>query len=72
MAAKSAAQHCPHIAPFDKRLREQGKKLDNVPLIACARKLLIRLNTLLKNLKNQTPDAALSPRQATQSLRGEF
>ena len=60
MAPKSAAQHCPHLAPFYKRLREDGKKADNVALIAVARKLLIRLNTPLKQLKIQTPNAALA------------
>ena len=59
MAAKSAAQHCPHLAPFYKKLRAANKP-DNVALIAVARKLLIRLNTLLKNLKIPTPDATLA------------
>ena len=60
MAAKSAARHCPHLAPFFKRLREDGKKPYKVALIAVARKLLIRLNTLLKELKIQTPNATLA------------
>lgn len=55
MAAKSAARHCPHLAPFYKRLREEGKKAYNVAIIAVARKLLIRLNTLLKSLKTRYP-----------------
>lgn len=59
MAAKSAAQHCPHLAPFYKKLRAANKPY-NVALIAVARKLLVRLNTLLKNLKNQTPNATLA------------
>lgn len=59
MAAKSAAQHCPHLAPFYDKLRAANKPY-NLALIAVARKLLIRLNTLLKNLKIQTPVAALS------------
>ena len=59
MAAKSAARHCPHLAPFFQKLREKNKAY-NVALIAVARKLLIRLNTLLKNLKIPTPDATLA------------
>jgi len=60
MAAKSAAQHCPLLSPFFKRLRHEGKKPYNVALIAVARKLLVRLNTLLKHLKIQTPNATLA------------
>ena len=59
LAAKSAAQHGPHLAPFYQRLRAANKPY-NVALIAIARKLLIRLNTLLKNLKIQPPNAALA------------
>ena len=59
MAAKSAARHCPHLAPFYKNLRANNKPY-NVAIIAVARKLLVRLNTLLKNLKIQTPNAALA------------
>lgn len=59
MAAKSAARHCPHIHPFYQRLRDANKPY-NVAIIACARKLLIRLNTLIKNLKSNTPNATLS------------
>lgn len=47
MAAKSAARFCPVISVFYQRLRDQGKKY-NVAIIACARKILVRLNTLLK------------------------
>lgn len=36
MAAKSAAQHCPHLAPFFKRLRHDKKKAYKVALIAVA------------------------------------
>jgi transposase len=59
MAAKSAAQHCPHLAPFYQKLRAANKPY-NVALIAVARKLLVRLNTILKNLKSQPPAATLS------------
>lgn len=53
MAARSAARWCPVISQFYNRLRENGKPF-KVAIIACARKLLIRLNTLLKN-QNVTP-----------------
>lgn len=59
MAAKSASQHCPHLAPFYQRLRAANKPY-NVALIAIARKLLIRLNTILKFLKIQPPNATLA------------
>lgn len=49
MAAKTAAQHCPVIREFYQRLREKGKAY-NVAIIACARKMLIHLNTLLKQI----------------------
>src|SRR5690606_13911982 len=39
VAAKSAAQHNPHIKPFYKRLKNKGK-LGNVATIAAARKLM--------------------------------
>lgn len=58
MAAKSAAQWCPVLAVFYKRLRANGKSY-KAALIACARKLLIRLNTIIKNLDQITrPGAA--------------
>lgn len=47
MAAKTAARWCPVIRVFYQRLRAQGKAY-NVALIACARKMLIHLNTLVK------------------------
>jgi transposase len=53
MAAKSAARWCPVISPFYQRLRNNGKTY-NQALIACARKMLIRLNTLMKTLQLQT------------------
>lgn len=54
MAAKSAARWCPVISEFYTRLRANGKSY-NQALIACARKMLIRLNTLMKNIPSQTP-----------------
>ncbi len=48
MAAQSAAQHCPVLSPFYKRLRAAGKPY-KVAIIACARKILIQLNTIMKN-----------------------
>jgi len=61
MAAKSAARWCPVISVFYNRLREKGKPY-NVALIACARKMLIRLNTLLKqmNQENHDPNGTIS------------
>lgn len=54
MAAKSAARWCPVISEFYNRLRAGGKSY-NLALIACARKMLIRLNTLLKKIQPQPP-----------------
>jgi len=54
MAAKSAARWCPVISEFYQRLRQNGKSY-NTALIACARKMLIRLNTILKSLNSQPP-----------------
>lgn len=55
MAAKTAARWCPVISVFYKRLREGGKSY-NVALIACARKMLVRLNTQLKERSELSPD----------------
>jgi transposase len=52
MAAKTAARWCPVISVFYQRLRAQGKPY-NVALIACARKMLIHLNTLVKQQNNR-------------------
>lgn len=57
MAAKSAARWCPVISVFYQRLRQSGKAY-NVALIACARKMLIRLNTLLKESVELSPTGA--------------
>ena len=49
MAAKSAAVWCPVISKFYQRLRANGKSY-KVTIVACARKMLVRLNTLMKHL----------------------
>jgi len=49
MAACSAAQWCPILSAYYQRLRENGKPF-KVAIIAVARKLIVRLNTLMKNL----------------------
>lgn len=59
MAAKSAARFCPVISAFYQRLRDAGKPY-NVAIIACARKILIHLNTIIRNLQrdNTAPEGA--------------
>lgn len=57
MAAKSAARWCPVISAFYQRLRQAGKPY-NVALIACARKMLIRINTQLKEPNDFLPNGA--------------
>jgi len=52
MAAKTAARCCPVIHEFYLRLRANGKSY-NLALIACARKMLIRLNTVLRELNQE-------------------
>ena len=71
LAAKSAARWCPVISEFYQRLREAGKTY-NQALIACARKLLVRLNTVLKQLPEQSTSTTtdrktpiLTPSEAT-------
>lgn len=54
MAARSAARWCPVISQFYNRLREAGKSYKQA-LIACARKMLIRLNTIMKRFQSQKP-----------------
>lgn len=54
MAARSAARWCPVISQFYNRLREAGKSYKQA-LIACARKMLIRLNTIMKRFQPQNP-----------------
>ena len=53
MAARTAVVWCPVIKPFYQRLREAGKPY-KVALIAAARKMLIRLNTILKELEPES------------------
>ena len=59
MAARSAARWCPVISEFYNRLRENGKSF-KVAIIACARKMLVRLNTIIKNLQKGTPVEAVA------------
>lgn len=47
MAALSAIRHNPRISEFAKRLRDQGKA-PKVVIVACMRKLLVILNTMIK------------------------
>lgn len=55
MAAVTAARWCPVLSEFFKRLRAAGKCY-NVAIIACARKLLVRLNSIMKPFKTQKFD----------------
>lgn len=57
MAARSAAMHCPVLSEVYKRLRENGKAY-KVAIVACARKLLTRLNTLMKEFLSETATEA--------------
>ena len=50
MAAKSAARWCPVLSIVYNRLRENGKSYKQA-LIAVARKLLVRINSLIKELE---------------------
>jgi transposase len=54
MAALSAIRHNPEIKAFYQRLRASGK-LKKVALIAAARKLLVRLNAMLRDKKPWQP-----------------
>jgi len=53
MAARTAVRYCPVMSEFYERLRSKGKPF-KVAIIACARKMLIRLNTLLSQLEAGT------------------
>jgi len=53
MAARTAVHYCPVMKEFYERLKERGKPF-KVAIIACARKMLIRLNTLLAQLQAET------------------
>ncbi len=60
MAALSASRCNPVIRPFYQRLRQQGKPF-KVAITACMRKLLVTINTMVKN---QTPWQAVAADQA--------
>lgn len=57
MAALSAREHNPVIRAFAKRLDSQGK-LPKVVLVACMRKLLVILNTMVKTNTHWNPNIA--------------
>jgi transposase len=57
MAAKTAARWCPVISQFYKSLRAQGKPY-KVAIIACARKMLIYANTVLKEFAEKESQTA--------------
>jgi len=61
MAARTASRWCPVISIFYKRLRENGKSF-KVAIIACARKMIIRLNTRIKQMNDNKidPNGALA------------
>ena len=52
LAARTAARLCPVIRPFYERLRDAGKCY-KVAIIACARKMLIHLNSIMKPFHEQ-------------------
>ena len=54
MAAVTAASHNPVIKAFYDRLKSQGKACNTIR-IACARKLLVILNTMVKNNSHWNP-----------------
>lgn len=56
MATITACQHNTHIADFYQRLLKRGKA-KKLAIIACARKLLVRLNSLLAKHQLNTPNA---------------
>jgi len=60
MAALSASRCNPVIRPFYQRLRQQGKPF-KVAITACMRKLLVTINTMVKN---QTPWQVVATDQA--------
>jgi hypothetical protein len=59
MAALTAQRWNPAIRAFSQRLKNAGKR-NKVILTACMRKLLIILNTMVKN---QTPGSTTTPSQ---------
>lgn len=58
MAALAARRHNPVIRAFAERLAAQGK-LPKVILVACMRKLLVILNTMVKNNTHWNPQVVL-------------
>ena len=52
LAARVAKRWCPIISAYFNKLKASGKPY-KVALIACARKMLIRINTLLKETKTK-------------------
>jgi transposase len=60
MATLAACRFDPQIAEFYQRLKKKGK-IEKVARIACARKLLIKLNTILAQAAKPTePEAAVA------------
>lgn len=57
LAARVATRWCPVIGPYYNSLRANGKPY-KVAIIACARKILSRINTLLKPVQNKTQNGA--------------
>lgn len=57
MAAKTAVQWCPVISKFYKRLRDAGKSY-KLAIIASARKMLIRLNSIMKDIHQKSKSVA--------------
>lgn len=62
LAARTAACHCPVMSVFYKRLRQAGKAY-NVAIIAVARKILIHLNSLIR--QTDPPNTAPEGTNAT-------
>jgi len=58
MAMLSATRHNPVLAPFYRRLLERGKS-KKLALIACARKLLVILNAMMRDRTTWNPALAL-------------
>ena len=58
MAMLSATRYNPLLAPFYRRLLERGKS-KKLAYIACARKLLVILNAMLRDGTSWRPDLAL-------------
>ena len=59
LAARVASRWCSVIGEYYRRLREKGKPY-KVAIIACARKMLTRINTLLKQQDNPVQNGPLA------------